>query len=330
MITPPQDVRVAHRKFSRRYDISLVQLDILKCIFRGWSVYSTAFAGQTPCYTNPPTPLIPPTAAASATQGSSIMVINTKLFTLQFPLQPKKRGLSAGAKAGIAIGCIAGALLAFAIAFIFIRKRRQNALLQRNLSTNDPVGDHETAAAAAQPTTPFPFAGYKRNSIFSQNPHAPLGHISELLSPAPDHQPEMGFPRLSQSPLLPPITPLQNLEEPTHPPPPPPPVRVAPAEMPGSTYINEHHPAYVSGAVVSEEEEEGKGEGGGEGGGGFPSPLQPPLPPLPPRGTGTGIGTGIGEEDHPPVTPITPGGVISPPSETPPPLRIRSSANWGI
>ena len=285
------------------------QSHLLKCVSSGWSVYSTAFAGQTPCYTSPPTPLIPLAAAASATQGSSISVINTKLFTLQFPLQPKKHGLSAGAKAGIAIGCIAGALLALAIPFIFLRKRRQNALLQRNLSSHGAVDDDQTAAAAAaaaQPFTTVPWAGDKRNSVFSQQPHAPLGHISELPSPAPDQQTEMGFPPLSQSPLLPPIIsavgPAQEHEQ-EQPAPTQPPVQVAPAEMPGSTYIHEHHPAFVSGGVISEEEEEE-----------FPSPLPPALPP---RGTG---------EEDPPATPITPGGIISPLSETPP---VRTHASWG-
>lgn len=302
MTTLPQGVLVARRKSSVHSEISFVELYILKCICSGWSVYSTAFAGQTPCFTSPSTPLIPPAAAASATQGSSISVINTKLFTLQFPLQPKKGGLSAGVKAGIAVGCIAGALLALAIPFIFLRKRLQNALLQRKPSPHNPI-DGDQTAAPPRPMSPFAYVVPKRNSILSQQPHAPLGHISELPSPPPDHQPEMGFPPLSQSPLLPPVISASPLQEPQAAAPPPPPIRVAPAEMPGSTFINEHHPAYVSGAVVSEEE-------------GFPSP----LPPLPPRGT-------TGGED-PPLTPITTGGVISPLSETPP-VRIQSSSNWG-
>ena len=200
----------------------------------GWSVYSTAFAGQTPCYTSPPTPLIPP-AAASATQGSSISVINTKLFTLRFPLKTKKRGISKGAAAGIAIGCLIGALLALAIVFLFLRKRR-NTLLARK-------GSHSPVDQTAPSAPMVPYEGDKRNSIFSQ-PHAPLGHISELPSPAPGQQPEMGFP--PSQPLLP--TTISTATAPLPP--------VPPAELLGDTYIHEHHPAHASG-VISE---------------GFPSP----------------------------------------------------------
>lgn len=221
----------------------------------GWSVYSTAFAGQTPCYTNPPTPLIPP-AVASATKGSSISVINTKLFTLQFPLKPKKRGISKGAKAGIAIACLIGALLALAIAFLFLRKRRNTLRKLSHSPVDQPI-----------PPPAVPYAGGKRDSTFSQI-HAPLGHISELPSPAPGQQQEMGFP---------PSQPLSAaLQEQPAPPP------VPPAEMLGSTYIHEHHPAHASG-VISE---------------GFPSPP-------------------VGAGEDPPGTPRVVVSPLSDPSETP-------------
>lgn len=228
----PQAVPAAHRKSTSLAHLTLL-FHVLKHGSSGWSVYSTAFAGQTPCYTNPPTPLIPP-AAASATKGALISVINTKLFTLQYTLKPQKQGLSTAAKAGIAIGILVGALAALALfLFFFIRKRRatKRKLMQRPIPP---------------PSPPFiePFVRDPRDSTYSQA-GIPLGPLSELPSPAPD-QHRMGFPQpQSPAPTLAAAAP-PPLPPPSLPPPPP-------AEMPGDTFLHEHHPAYAPPSIVVNE-----------------------------------------------------------------------------
>lgn len=180
----------------------------------GWSIYATAFAGQTPCYSTPPLPLIAPTASPNPA-NASISVISTKVFTLPYALAPPSIGpaLSAGAKAGIAIGALVGALAAVAIGFFVLLRRRRN-----KASANDEFGP------GATPT------GNRDSAAFS-NRTAPPEHISELPSPGPNDGRSSWFPQAMVPP--PPLSPTPS-ELPAQP----------PEELPGSTYMHEHHPAY--------------------------------------------------------------------------------------
>lgn len=135
-------------------------------------------------------------------------MINNKIFTLKYALQPQKRGLGSPQKAGIAVGASAGLLAFVALIFALNHRRRSKEARDRGLSG----GTEEN------------FTGDKRNSMFSQN-LAPHQHLSELPS-------EMPVPE--QSPWLPAL-PVPVVE----------PARAdSPVEMPGSTYMDEHHPAY--------------------------------------------------------------------------------------
>ncbi len=250
------------------HDLSSCSMYVLKRSSSGWSLYSTAFAGQTPCYMDPPTPLVPRTAA-SATNRASISVINTKLFTLQYPLKTTKRGLSAGAKAGIAIGTVIGALAAIALLLFLIRKRRAT---KRKLSAN-PVDE--------------PVEPEKRQSTLSQI-HAPLGHISELPSPGPTDQRDMGLPSPQGPSMM--MVPATPASAPASPP-------VPLAEMPGDTFINQYHPAHISRSM--DDEFPSPTISALQDGPGIPGRVVSPLsdrsgtPAPAPVGVGVGVGVGL-------------------------------------
>lgn len=181
--------------------------------FSGWSIYSSAFAGRTPCYSTPAESIIPPLAATSARDEVPISVITNKIFTLKYALQPQKRGLGAPQKAAIGIGASFGLLVIVALIFIFYRRRGNRLARDRVLSGS-------TAVAVT---------GDNRNSKLSQN-FTPPQHLSEL--PSPPFASEMPVPEESQWLSAPPIIIME-------------PVRAnSPVEMPGSTYLDEHHPAY--------------------------------------------------------------------------------------
>lgn len=180
----------------------------------GWSIYTTAFAGQTPCYSTPPLPLVPLTTSPNPA-NASISIISTKVFTLAYALAPPSLGpaLSAGAKAGIAIGALVGALAGLAIGFfILLRRRRAKA------SAKDEDGPAVTYTE-------------NRGSAALSNSTAPPEHISELPSPGPSDGHSSWFPQPAVQP--PPMSPTPS-ELPAQP----------PEELPGSTYMHEHHPAY--------------------------------------------------------------------------------------
>ncbi|MCJ1463221.1 hypothetical protein MMC07_001826 [Pseudocyphellaria aurata] len=185
----------------------------------GWSIYTSAFAGQTPCYSNPPLPLIPPTTSPNPA-NASISVISTKIFSLAYALAPPPSlgpSLSSGAKAGIAIGVLVGALAAVAISF-FVLLRRRRAKASAKASANDEAG-------------PVVASTEYRNSATLSNAIPPQEHISELPSPGIMDGRSSWFPQSPAQP--PPISPIASAL-PAQP----------PEELPGSTYMHEHHPAF--------------------------------------------------------------------------------------
>lgn len=178
----------------------------------GWSVYTSALAGETPCYKTSSLAVQFPNATMSAS-GASASMIDTAVFTLRYALAPQQKpALSLGAKIGVAVGLTGGGAFALLALSICVRKRRARKRAQRD-----------------EANMPQPESGsmYQRG----YNTGGSQTGLSELPSP---HQT-----------IRPPTPPLpENWYAMPPPPLPPPPRAGTPTELAGSTYINEHHPAY--------------------------------------------------------------------------------------
>ncbi|KAF6237713.1 hypothetical protein HO173_003914 [Letharia columbiana] len=180
------------------------------CCPTGWSVYTSALAGETPCYTTSSPAVQSPNATLSAS-GASVSMINTEVFTLRYALRQRQQSaLSVGAKVGIAVGAACGGALALIALAIFIRKRRAQKRAQRE-----------------EANMPKPESGNMYQGGFNGSQPA----VSELPSPHTIRPP---------TPPLPDNAIWFNTPLGSHAP-----GRVmTPTELAGSTYINEHHPAY--------------------------------------------------------------------------------------
>lgn len=138
-------------------------------------------------------------------------MINTEVFTLRYALRQRQQSaLSVGAKVGIAVGAACGGALALIALAIFIRKRRAQKRAQRE-----------------EANMPKPESGNMYQGGFNGSQAA----VSELPSPHTIRPP---------TPPLPDNAIWFNTPLGSHAP-----GRVmTPTELAGSTYINEHHPAY--------------------------------------------------------------------------------------
>ena len=176
----------------------------------GWSVYTSALGGETPCYTTSSLALQAPNVTSTAS-GASVSVINTEIFTLRYALkQQQQSSLSTGATVGIAVGVSCAGIIALLALAIFIRKRRAQKRAQRD-----------------EANMPKPESGnmYQRGSIGAQTA------VSELPSPQMIRSP---------TPPLPENALWYHMPLGSH----APGRAMTPTELMGSTYINEHHPAY--------------------------------------------------------------------------------------
>lgn len=172
----------------------------------GWSVYTSALAGETPCYTT--SSLAAPNVTLTAS-GASMSIINTEVFTLRYALaQQQQSALSLGAKIGIAVGAAGGGALALLALAIFVRKRRAQKRAQRE-----------------EASMPKPESGNMYQRGHNGSP------VAELPSPQGIRPP---------TPSLPENRMWFNMPLGSH----APGRAMTPTELAGSTYINEHHPAY--------------------------------------------------------------------------------------
>ena len=177
----------------------------------GWSVYTSALAGETPCYTTSSIPAQLANATLTAS-GASASIISTEVFTLRYALtqQQQHSALSLGAKIGIAVGAAGGGALALLALAIFIRKRRAQIRAQRE-----------------EANMPKPESG----NMYQRGYNGSQAALSELPSPQTIRPP---------TPPLPENALWFNMPLGSHTA-----VRaMTPTELMGSTYINEHHPAY--------------------------------------------------------------------------------------
>ena len=179
------------------------------CCPNGWGVFTSTIAGQWPCFTTPALPLAAPRTTGS---GPAPTVISSQLFTLRYVLEPSQQSLSTATQAGIGVGVAAGSLLLAFIAMFIIRRRRQ-ALARR--AATIPRSPYE-APQDFSPKTPA------SQFTFGQSlaPSTPATTIRpELPSPPPAISPSRStFP---QNQVNTPVT-----------------------ELPGSTFLHEHHPAF--------------------------------------------------------------------------------------
>ena len=183
------------------------------CCPNGWGVYPSTIAGQLPCYTTPVLPLVAPSTSGSGTIPTAI---SSELFTLRYALAPpppqQQQTLSSGAQAGIGVGAAAGALSFASLALFVIRRRRQDLAIRAATVPRSPY----EAPQDFSPKTPA--STHTFGQVLGQSaPQTP--QRSELPSPPPPLSPSRSiFPQ----PLADGVV----------------------TELPGSTFLHEHHPAY--------------------------------------------------------------------------------------
>jgi hypothetical protein len=177
---------------------------------RGWQIYFSSLGGQTPCYTMPPQTFVP---AASATI-SGLTLITEHVFTRKYELTTSgtSSGLGAGAKAGIAIG-VCGAAVLFT-GFVFLLLRRRKAPQTTTTSQNNNMTERSFSPTFAPGPQELASPGRGINSPASARSNWPTRSGSP---PAYNHSMSRGLSGKLQSPQ----------------------------ELPGSTFIHEHHPAYA-------------------------------------------------------------------------------------
>ncbi|MCJ1391518.1 hypothetical protein MMC18_004382 [Xylographa bjoerkii] len=224
------------------------------CCPSGWSLLSTQLIPSlTPCYTSPALPLIPPSATSSS--SATPYIISTQLYTLSYALAPPpSSALSTGAKVGIAVGGSLGALL-FLAALFFARRyraRRANDLRNATLVRTDmglvaPGSSHATPVSPMNKRATFISGGSIHSQVAGQGSPVAGQEIPELPSPPISSPPSVYWgpgngirspgstspPGGIGSPTISRMGSPGGLE----------PVM----ELPGSTYLHEHHPIHTPG-----------------------------------------------------------------------------------
>ncbi|KIW14163.1 hypothetical protein PV08_06944 [Exophiala spinifera] len=179
---------------------------------RGYQVYYTAIGGQTPCYSIPSATLVP----VSTPTVSDLTIITDHVFSNMYHLvaaAPEKHKLPTGAIIGISVNACLFVLCLCGIWFCIRRVRRNRAL----------------KAAAAGTTT------YPPEEPALQMSRAPTTH--ELDSPEAQPGASDALSRWGSVPASSP--PAYDQEKSKLKPRP-----LIPQELPGSMWMNEHHPAF--------------------------------------------------------------------------------------
>jgi len=231
----------------------------------GWAPFTSALAGQTPCYTSVGVPIVAQSSASVSSGSSSPSIITDRLFTLQYQLATEQSSsLGGGAIAGIAIGSIAGVLLLGVLALLLFRHRQRRAQEIRNSTL--PRAQTGELPQEFSPTKAEARRSHSRNmsehTTAARSDYARTEYRSELPSPPPRSPP-------LQSGFYPPQSPVGSTLGRSSP------VQVqSPQELPGSTTLHEHHPALVNAASAT-------------------SPQYVPLPARSPRGLVSGSQTDL-------------------------------------
>ncbi|KAK4193801.1 hypothetical protein QBC35DRAFT_6777 [Podospora australis] len=105
------------------------------CCPRGYEPWTSALGDQTPCVSQLPVTTTAPPLVFTTTGGSTTkptVTMTGVVFAMQYPvLDSDDAGLSAGAIAGITVGCVLGVLAVIGIAFLIRRHRQQSHQLTR-------------------------------------------------------------------------------------------------------------------------------------------------------------------------------------------------------
>lgn len=186
------------------------------CCPTSWSVYSSAIAGQTPCFTTTSAMLVLPSLSPANSEISS-----NRVFTSGFILESPSTGLSKKAKIGISSGIGFGVLLVLAI--VAFTKYRQHKAKEVRLATvyrSQSYVTQDQSPTALQSGVQFSPTLMRHNTVHNK-------HLSRLATDCPS-----------------PLSQRSGNDSPIITPPPVPPK--APMELPGDTILNAHHPAMKS------------------------------------------------------------------------------------
>ncbi|MCJ1294378.1 hypothetical protein MMC34_005936 [Xylographa carneopallida] len=227
------------------------------CCPSGWSLLPTQLIPSlNPCYTSPALPLIPPSATSSS--SATPYVISTQLYTLSYALAPPaSSALSTAAKVGIAVGGAASLILILAALF-FTRcyrarranERRDATFIRTDIGLVAPGSSHATPVSPMNKRATFISGAPPHSPVAGQGSPSATPPIPELPSPPPSTPPSVYWgpgngirspgspapPSVIGSPTISRVGSPGSLE----------PVM----ELPGSTYLHEHHPIHNPGDGV--------------------------------------------------------------------------------
>ena len=180
---------------------------------------------------------------ASSATGAGATAIATQVYSLRYDLGAPKHGLSSGAIAGIAVGAVAGILLLGLLSFLLIRARRRRTQRQQ-ISAAELSAANANLKAAPAPLA-LPAGSQQQIPEFPETSEAPR---TELPSPGPKSPPgaygsagayasQQGAYAVS-SPGTPTTATPTGFVVPVSP-------ALYPQELPGSSHMHEHHPAFT-------------------------------------------------------------------------------------
>lgn len=182
----------------------------------GYQPYSAAIGAETPCFSTVSTTLIP----ASTPSVPGLSIITNEVFSRRYVLaQPASNALSAGSIAAISV--VSSTLVAITAVVFWWAKHRKTSQAPKEVESSFP---------AEEPVLP--------PSHDTASPHELASpEIMGYRSPIRRFWPISGF---SSPPAYEKDIPLAGVENST------------PHELPGDTYINEHHPAFDRSETVTE------------------------------------------------------------------------------
>ncbi len=179
--------------------------------FSGWQIYFTDIGGQTPCFTRPTITHVP----ASTSSGPGLTTITEHVFTRKYDLSDGSTkgssSLGTGAIAGATVGGVTGLGIIGALVFFYLRRRKAQKAPQ-TLGTLGGDGGEMVVASPAMVTAELASPHTLPNSPGSGR----SAWISPTSPPAYEHN----------------VDPFRAK------------ARTVAQELPGSTFIFEHHPAY--------------------------------------------------------------------------------------
>ncbi|KAH7380753.1 hypothetical protein BKA66DRAFT_129997 [Pyrenochaeta sp. MPI-SDFR-AT-0127] len=123
------------------------------CCPSNYYPWSTAFGGQTPCYSTLRAAMTPPPVSGNIaldTSKPTSAIVNV-VYAMQFPLKatPQKSGLATGAKIGIGVGAGVIAAIFGVLMFLLARKHKQHKKDKKALEEMSGIGSTRQSVAAS-------------------------------------------------------------------------------------------------------------------------------------------------------------------------------------